>query len=511
MGGLTYGQVLFAGAGGLFPGQDISVLNNTQDFKRSSNGDFSENSTENITFTANYALTDHTLTFILGSNSYDYEELCDCDFTGANVFTLASEEDYEQYSFEARIASDLGQDFDYIGGVYYQESDLEFNDNFSVANNSIIPLLVDGSLSDTAVPRAFQQDSELWSVFAQVTWNIRDDMRLTVGGRYSDEDKDASRVIEIKGIDGADLQGAQAVVAPIVYESVFLLEAHSLSDKRSESNFAPVITGEWDMSDDVMFYATASQGYKSGGFDVRSNAPPPSGSFEFEEEEATSFEVGAKTTLLDGAAELNVALFFTQFDDLQVSVFDGRVGFNVGNAAEAETQGLELDGRWRISESVTLSGAIAFLDFEFKDFKTGQCNQGQTPDFADGNCDYTGGTNQYVADWSGNLSVEYFTPIGDSLELRSNLDLIFTDDYNPSQTLDPAVEQDGYTKLNARIALSDPSANWEVALIGKNLTDEEIITYSNATPLAFTFFQTKSRYAFFERDRSIAIQGTYRF
>jgi outer membrane receptor protein involved in Fe transport len=520
--GFTYGQILFSGAGGVFPGQDPSVLNNTQDFKRSSNGDFSENSTENITLSADYALSDHMLTFILASNSYDYKELCDCDFTGANVFSLESEEDYEQYSFEARIASDLGNDFEYIGGIYYQDSDLEFNDNFLIAANSIVPDLVNvnpdapapglGEFQrDTAAPRAFQQDSELWSVFAQVTWNISDDMRLTFGGRYSDEEKEASRIIDVTNIDGSPLEGLQATIAPLVYEEVFGLITHSVSDKRTEDNFAPLITGEWDMNEDVMLYATASQGYKSGGFDVRSNAPPPTGTFEFDEEEATSFEFGAKTSLLDGAAEVNVAMFFTQYDDLQVSVFDGQVGFNVGNAAEAETQGLELDGRWRLTESVTLSGAIAFLDFEFKDFKTGQCNQGQPADFADGNCDYTGDTNQYVADWSGNVSVEYFTALSDSLEFRSNLDLIFTDDYNPSQTLDPALDQDGYTKINARIAIADPSANWEVALIGKNLTDEEVMTYGNSTPLAFSLFDAKSRYAFFERERSVAIQGVYRF
>ncbi|ARN75939.1 TonB-dependent receptor [Oceanicoccus sagamiensis] len=520
--GLTYAQILFAGGGGVFPPQDISVLNNTQDYRRSSNGDYSENSTENITLTANYAVADHTLTVIAASNSYDYEELCDCDFTGANVFLLLSEEDYEQYSFEARIASDVGQTFEYIGGMYYQDSDLEFTDDFQVAANSIIADVVNVNpaapapglgefMRDTSAMRDFQQDSELWSVFAQVTWNIADDMRLTLGGRYSDEEKEASRAIDVTNPDGSALTGAQAIVAPGVYDVVFGLETHEVADKRTEDNFAPLITGEWDMNEEVMLYATASQGYKSGGFDVRSNAAPPTGTFEFGEEEATSFEFGAKTSLLDGAAELNVAMFFTQYDDLQVSVFDGQVGFNVGNAAEAETQGIELDGRLALTDSLTLSGAIAFLDFEFKDFKTGQCNQGQVPDFPDGNCDYTGDTNQYVADWSGNLSLDYFTAVGESLEFRSTLDVIFTDDYNPSQTLDPELDQDGYAKVNARIALSDNAAGWEVAVVGKNLTDEDVMTYGNATPLAFSIFGAKSRYAFFERDRSVAIQGVYRF
>ena len=162
--------------------------------------------------------------------------------------------------------------------------------------------------------------------------------------------------------------------------------------------------------------------------------------------------------------------------------------------------------------SFTLSGSIAFLDFEFTDYQNGQCNFGETPTSPDGvNCDYTGLTNQYVADWSGSLTGDYFIPVGDFLEFRTTLDFIFTDDYNPTQTLDPGMDQDGYVKVNARISLADTGDTWEVALVGKNLTDETIMTYGNQTPLAGTSFNVASRYAFFERDRSIALQGTYRF
>lgn len=519
--GLTYGQILFAGAGGLFAGQGPTVLNTTQDFQRSSNGDFSNNSTENITLTADYALGDGVVTVILGSNSYDYTELCDCDFTGGNVFTLLSEEDYEQVSFEARYTSPVGETFEYITGFYYQDSELEFTDFFAIPADSILVGALNGVaapgtgtlLADTATARAFEQDAELLSAFAQVTWNVSDDLRLTFGGRFSQDDKSASRDLAFTGIDGSALLSPAATAA--VYANVFLVDPHSERGDRKEDNFSPLLLAELDINDDMMVYGSASQGFKSGGYDVRSNTGVDSavvaGTFEFEEEEAISLELGTKMTLLDGAAELNIAVFFTQYDDLQISIFDGVVGFNVGNVAEAETKGIEIDGRWRVTESISMTGALAFLDFEFKDFTNGQCTQGVAPDFPDGTCDYTGETNQYVADWSGNVGLEHLTQIGNGLELRSNLDFIFTDDYNPSQTLDPVSEQDGYTKINARIALSDLDGVWEVALVGKNLTDEEISTYSNATPLAFSTFGAKSRYTFWERDRSIALQGVYRF
>lgn len=530
--GLTYSQILFAGFGA-----DASVLNNRPDFKRSSNQDSSENETDNITFTADYALGENTLTFISGFLQYEYDEFCDCDFTGANVFIVRSQEEYEQFSQEIRFTSPVGETVEYIGGVYYQTSDLEFKDRISINPNSILPAALNvnpalgvntlpgNRIANTTVPRLFTTDTDLYSVFLEATWNIDERMRLTVAGRYSDEEKKGSRRLTITDLDNnvlpADFgtpftSGAWGVDA--VYGLVFKVNRHDLQSSRDESAFSPLIMLEYDLNPDVLLYGSATQGSKSGGFDARSNAGTSLdpfgnlGTFEFEDEKATSFEAGAKATLMNGAAELNVALFYTEYEDLQVSIFDGTLGFNVGNAGEAETYGLELDGRWRITERFTLIGALAFLDFEFTDFAEGQCNFGEAPTSPSGvNCDYKGRTNQYVADWSGSLTGDYVMPVGNALELRATMDFVFTDDYNPSQTLDPGMDQDGYVKVNGRLSLADVDDKWEVALVGKNLTDEEIVTYGNQTPLAGNSFRVASRYAFYERERSVALQGVYRF
>ena len=227
--------------------------------------------------------------------------------------------------------------------------------------------------------------------------------------------------------------------------------------------------------------------------------------------QALAFEGGSKLSLLNGTAEINIAVFYTEFDDLQVSIFDGTLGFNVGNAAQAVTQGVELDGRWAITDDWSMNGSIGYLDFEFKDFKNGQCNQGQTPTSPNGFCDYSGKTNQYVADWSGNLAVNYEHPLTEALLFRSTLDTQFTTSYNPSQNLDPRVEQNGYALWNLRLALASADDKWEVALLGRNLTDREVVTYANDTPLAFSQFGAPTWYGFIERPRSIAIQASYRF
>lgn len=530
--GLTYGQALVGGFGA-----DSTVLNNSQDYKRTSNGDYSENSIDSVTFTANYTLGESTLTFITGYLDYEYDELCDCDFTGANIFTLRSQEEYEQFSQEIRFTSPVGETWEYIGGVYYQTSELEFKDRLALNASSILPTALNSNpllggggpgdvIRETAVPRTFTTDTDMYSVFLQTTWNMRDDLRLTFGGRYTEEEKDGTRELTYTDLDGTVLPFDYGIPSPLggswgvdgVFAAVFKTERHSLKDNRDEETFSPSILVEYDLSEEILLYANISQGSKSGGFDARSNAAPTGspigikGTFEYEDETATSFELGAKTSFLNGAAELNYALFYTEYEDLQVSLYDGTLGFNVGNAGEAETYGLEIDGRWALTDSFVLSGAIAFLDFEFTDYPNGQCNFGQTSDSPDGvNCDYKGQTNQYVADWSGSVSGDYYISIGDTLQLRSTLDLVFSDDYNPTQTLDPGMDQDGYVKVNARIALSDANDTWEVALIGKNLTDKEIMTYGNQTPLAGSSFGMASRYAFYERERSVALQGVYRF
>jgi outer membrane receptor protein involved in Fe transport len=194
-----------------------------------------------------------------------------------------------------------------------------------------------------------------------------------------------------------------------------------------------------------------------------------------------------------------------------VSIYDGVLGFNVGNAAQAVSQGVELDSRWMLTEQLTLSGSLAWLDFEFKDYPNGQCTQFERITTGLSECDFSGKSNQYVADWSGVLAADYVTNLGDNLELRTTLDVLFTTDYNPSQNVDPNIEQDGYHKINARIALSDIDGNWEVALVGKNLTDEETISYANDTPLAANLAQSVGYYALVDPGRTIAIQGTYRF
>lgn len=533
------------------------VLNNdglrdgTLDYDRQSNGDKSNNDINAVVGTLNFALGEHTLTSTLGYLEYDYTEDCDCDFTGSNMFQLTSEEDYSQYSIELRLTSPQDGPLRYLGGIYYQADELDFGDQIFLPEDSGVVRLVGyatngnpegafASLGDTSAFRDFEQNTYNSSIFAQVGYDLTERWRASVGVRYSHIEKEASRILREGDLernpfnlnDANDFERLSA--GTVLFASIFDVAFHQLSGSRTEDNTAFEFITEFDLTDDVLLYGSVKTGFKGGGFDVRSNSEPdpgstgagtlypadlqdqvsqsvPPGSFEFEDEQATAFEAGSKISLLNGTAEINVAVFYTTFDDLQVSIFDGTLGFNVGNAAKAITQGLEIDGRWAITDDWSLNGSLGYLDFEFDDFENGQCNQGQAPTSPDGFCDYTGQTNQYVADWSGNLAVNYEHPVTENLLFRGTADTQFTTEYNPSQNLDPRVEQEMYAIVNLRVALADMAGRWELALLGRNLFDEAVVSYANDTPLAYSQFGTPTWYGFVERSRSVALQASYRF
>ncbi len=541
-------------------GAPSAVLNNTPDFVRTSNGDFSNNESDEAALILNWNLDGKTFTSVTAMSKYEFSELCDCDFTGANVFSVTLAEDFDQVSQEFRLTSDTGGKFEYILGAYYEKADLTYQDSIQVNSASVLVPALNGNpafcppgsvppftpsagaplcgtagtmIANTASPRLFRQDAKSYSAFAELTWNMTEDFRTTLGLRYAKDEKDASRSLRFANLaTGAPLSGTQAVLGPIVYAAAFNVRPHSLSGSRDENQLLPSVTFEWDASDNTMLYMSWRQGAKAGGFDARSNNPaappalrctnPPAnnipagclpasgiGSFQYEEEKSTNLEFGAKMSL-GGKFELNAAFYMTDFEDLQVSTFDGRLGFNVQNAGEADIRGLELDMRWQATRNLMLSASLAYTDFEFKDY-FGQCISGQAPDAPDGiNCNYKGKTNEYVADWVGTLAADYRRPIFNSLEFRLGFDVYYTDEYFVNPTLDPRQKQKAYEKVNARMGVGDQDGRWSLSLIGKNLFNEMIFPYGNDTPLASTF-GVFSAWRFSEPGSSLALQGTIRF
>ncbi len=513
-------------------------------YSADNNGHFSDNEVSDVTLTVDWDMDGFSLTSVTGFVEYEFDENCDCDFSGAAIFDAARQEEYEQFSQEFRFTSDLGGDFDYIGGLFFQSTELNYKDQISLPSPTLIGDVLAG-LAPSLAPfapgastdRSFNQEGDLWAVFAQGTYTLTDEVRVTVGGRYTSETKDADRTQQHKAVAAFGGQYQPAVVAdPIsgAYNAlwgIFAIEPYqTIVGKLDDSSFTPVVTVEWDANEDTMAYFTWTKGFKSGGFDARSNGHPDAavnnagnpisgnpitGSWEFDREEATSIELGSKMTLADGAAELNIALYMTEYSDLQVSQFDGTLGFNVTNAGEATVQGLEADGRWAVSDNVTLTGSAAYLDFNYDKFPNSQCYFGQVSDSADfaGLCDVSGERKEYTPELQANIGAAWMGEVGVGLILSASADLVYMDDYIYASNLDPRTMQKATTQVSARIAISDSEGNWEVALLGRNLTDETVINFGGNTPLGGTLTggAGNSYYAFVNRPLNIALQAKYSF
>ena len=512
--------------------------------------EFSDNEVNNVTFTLNKDIGDNTLTWVTGLLDFNYTELCDCDFVPSEIVHVSLEEKYEQESHEVRFASSQDNRIEWLVGAFYQSWDQEFSDQLNMSATSLIPNLPRPGLSalaNTALRRDFDQSSEAMALFSKVTFKATDQLAFTLGARYTEETKSASKALNVLDLNSASGEFASPL-AGFAYLAAFNVESnqalfdfstgapvplnhsgHDVSGERDESAFTPLLNIEYSVNDDVMLYATYTTGFKAGGFDPRSNSvgtyattdatvteTNPNLHFEFEEENLSSIEVGGKTTWADGRGEVNFALFDMSYEDLQISQFDGGVGFNVGNAKETSVQGIELDGRWRLAKDLISTFGLSFLDFNYDDFKNGNCYAGQTPDGVDldGNgtidtCDYTDKRGVYTPEYTLNLALDYSRQLSQSLLFLAQTDIQHVAGHQVHVNLSPQGEIDAYNLLNLRLALE--FHGWSFALIGQNLLDEKIISYSGNAPLSESAFGTNTFYGFVRRPRTTSFEVRYQF
>ncbi len=603
---------------------DEANLDTEQDYKKANNPiDVSDNEMYNATFNTSFYLGDYQLKTTSGYMQYTFDEICDCDFTTANLVSPFFREDYRVMSQEFRIISPVDDVFDFIAGVYWQKDDLDYIEKFGIERGGdqenllnaglanytkddfdpfVFPDLSSAGLTIAGFSifseegadsrRDFNQTSEVNAIFGQGTFHLADDRaRLILGARFTHTEKKAYRFLRImdrnaeqRALNNGFING----VATAIIGGVFNVMPHELQDKRTEDKLSFSSVLEVDLNDEALMYLSFTRGYKSGGFDVRSNVEPdddlstgiidnPSldgrapgisdtpdraadplnpftstvqsqypggavasvtpGSFEFEDEKVSNAEIGLKLTFGDSAVMgynvFNMNYFYTEFKNLQVSTFDGTLGFNVGNAAAAVSQGIEIDGRVQLLPFYILGGALAYLDFRFNEYPRGSCPGGFVPDtekpvfitvagdpVVANNlefCDYSGQRNSFVPDWSGLISNNFFFPLNreQTVILRTTFDVQFSSDFLTATNLDSRTRQDSFARLNTRISVGDiipgEDGKWEVALLGRNLTNEAVVPFTVESPLAFSQTGAISHLGFVDRPRSVVLQGTFKF
>jgi len=466
------------------------------DFRVETNRSNSLNDVTNLVLNFDYKMGDHTINAITGYVDYDTTEMLDVDYTRLDILDGTNQsESYSQFSQEIRLTSPGGENVDYIAGVYFQTGDLRVTDEvkFGTALLQLPPSTGYLALTDSYTDRLYKQENTLWSVFAQADINFTDDLTLTVGARYNQEDKDASRSLAFVtgpnnlGVVLASPHPAYPDLLHFVYAALNMWP-HEIEGNRDEDSFNPLVNLQYQLSEDTMTYISYVKGSKAGGFDVRGNSYEGlpvlgrAGTWEFEDETATSIEAGIKMGF--DRAQLNLAVFSTDYEDLQSNQFDGVLSFLVTNAAEATTQGVELDGRVMINDNLTVYGSAAYLDFEFTDFELGQCYFGRDPDPATGYCSHTGSRAPNTPEWQGNLGFDFGFELSDTLWLDANLNVSYSDEYFTQSNLDPFNKQDSFTTVDLIIGLSSSDGTWRVSLIGGNLTDERTMDASGQVPLS---------------------------
>lgn len=476
--------------------------------------------------TANVRFGGHVLTSVTGFFHHEMDlwqqgtgVAVSSPFNPAAPFQgVSNNEELNQFSQELRLSSATGNLIDYMVGLYYQRSDIDFenvvaqyNQNFG-AGAGLAPFFRSGDLVATH-PRS-QQDDDNKSAFAALTFNFGESTRLNLGARYSDVDKTFTRTTEIgtagviPNVDNfvaAPLAG-QALIAPRIRASIVPLT----NLKHSDSKLMPSASLQYDFTEDAGAYLSYTNGFKAGGYSFNASATTDTG--EFDAETVDAYELGFKAAWFGRRLTTNIAVFDMKYSDLQettaVSVPGSTVfSFVVTNVAESTSRGVELGVHWRPTSQFTLATELAYLDAQYDKFSPASCTalqSVQTPT----NCtqDLSGRTRTYAPKYSGSLSGEYRWPITANLQLSTAANVYYTDDYFFQANLDPSLMQEAYAKVGARLAIASADDDWEIAVIGKNLTDKTTTGFRQSVAGS-----SGSIVALTDRPRSIAIQGRYRW
>ncbi len=374
-------------------------------------------------------------------------------------------------------------------------------------------------------PSKTRRDTRSYSVYGLIEWDMTDSWKLSVEGRYVDEklrvtgdtcDIDATEALTgiptttingdefcntrtFRGASSVGISEAGGTLPVGTYTKAVFGSAGTTFDN---DFFTPKATLEWAMTDDQLWYASVSKGVKPGGVSTIT-----AGTFfdpvvnQFDDEELWAYELGSKSTLFDGKVVLNAAVYYQDYDDKQVGVtrFDPIIEADVGaieNAGAAETYGLELEGRWLITDNWTLSAAYAYTKAEYTDFEIetssatniarslaaggGGClniipseGVGNPPDGFTESCRVSLSDNDVedVPEHSFVGDLRYETSISADMDWYSSTSFIYKDDRYIDEW--NTKKLDSYWTMDFRTGLIQDQ--WEVLLFVDNVFDDDTV------------------------------------
>jgi iron complex outermembrane receptor protein len=358
---------------------------------------------------------------ITGYRFDDLEGSIDSDGTAADFSRNQTDERHDQF-FQSLFLTRSAENSELIAGIdlYFAQTRLQ---------QKVSLIAFDSSLNIFA-------DNEARSValFAEYSHQIRHNLELTVGGRYSYEEKRFEDRTEGAGL----LPGIPNRVQEDDWDS-----------------FTPVARLSFEPRDNLMIYGSASTGFKSGGFTVQQNG-------SFNPEDVITYELGLKSAWNDGRLVANGAFFFSDYQDLQVRVPVSLGVIETRNAGEAEIFGAEFEASFAITAGIGLSASATYLDAEYVDF------------VGPGQIQNKGERLNRAPEWQGTLGLDFEKTVGFGV-LSGDISYAYRDEVFFQAPNLSALGSPSFAQLDARLTLTAPTEKWSLSAIARNLLDERYV------------------------------------
>lgn len=457
--------------------------------------------------TLNYDLEGLTVTSVSGFHHYRHLGFFNVDFTSFGQGGALNTDRCTGRSQEIRLATKLDGPLNFVAGGFYESFSY-----FQRVDAKIAPLGPDprnGSYLTWSRPA--ENHGETVSLFGQATWQIREDLELAGGARWSRDRKDVSML--------------HTYFNSLFPPGIFLPEGQIVAGASVFYNVSPEATLTWHPTPRSTIYAAYKTGYKAGGYSNPSALTVDYGNSDnarFGPERARGGEVGVKGSFLGNRLSVNATVYRYTFRGLQLSSFNAATtSFTIRNAATARTTGIEVDSKLTITDRLSLRSSAGYNRARYGNFRTAACFQGQTiaegclgtPDPTDpavalsGLQDLSGHPLVRAPDVTGAIGASYEQPLSAGLTLSTSGDANYSSSYFTQENEDPLARQRSLVLLSASVRLHQAEDRWEIAFIGRNLTNRYYSVSSEDKPLG-TAGQIAATIA---RPRELVLQGTVRF
>lgn len=412
----------------------------------------------------------------------------------AQIFATDHER-YRMISQELRLNSDFDGPLNFTLGAYFENARRNW---FNAPNlfNVYNPVAQNYATNI----QTSRSDNYSYSAFGQIRWKIVPSLELSAGARFTHDTKSSRFVNEVNNLASATGQG-------LYPEGVPLNASYSASD------LSPEVTLTWRPNNDNTVYAGYKTGYKAGGLSNASllSANATAASVTFGPESVEGFEVGYKAQLFNRSVRLDLVAYRYNYNGLQVTSFDAElIRYRINNAARARTTGVTATVDWLASDSLRFKGSLGYNVAKYTDFRNAQCYSGQNAatGCVGGMQNLSGRQLNRAPEFTATLGGEYTAQLGNDWAARFSLDGSYSSSYITSIDYAPGGFQPSFWRLNAAVHLVKDEDRFDLAVIGRNLT--------NTYYLAYAFTQAGAGapnqfFGVFNRPREVAVQATVRF